>query len=116
MPTARRVWRSCSITPDSATPDSGKETPPPPETGLFKEGASVPPTNSDLLYAPAPESEKPPEVQAKKKSADNPLFKEILDSQIAFAKRATRWEQDTLANRRMAVDHYFGPTAAATKL
>ena len=26
------------------------------------------------------------------------------------------WEQDTLANRRMAVDHYFGPTAAATKL
>ncbi|MFZ1430763.1 MAG: TRAP transporter substrate-binding protein [Geminicoccaceae bacterium] len=52
----------------------------------------------------------------KKKSADNPLFKEILDSQIAFAKRATRWEQDTLANRRMAVDHYFGPTAAATKL
>ena len=52
----------------------------------------------------------------KKKSADNPLFKEILDSQIAFAKRVTRWEQDTLANRRMAVDHYFGPTAAATKL
>ena len=52
----------------------------------------------------------------KKKSADNPLFKEILNSQIAFAKRVTRWEQDTLANRRMAVDHYFGPTAAATKL
>jgi TRAP-type mannitol/chloroaromatic compound transport system substrate-binding protein len=52
----------------------------------------------------------------KKKSAENALFKEILDSQIAFAKRVTRWEQDTLANRRMAVDHYFGPTAAATKL
>ena len=33
----------------------------------------------------------------KKKSADNPLFKEILESQIAFAKRVTRWEQDTLA-------------------
>jgi TRAP-type mannitol/chloroaromatic compound transport system substrate-binding protein len=51
-----------------------------------------------------------------KKSADNPLFKEILDSQIAYAKRVTRWEQDTLANRRMAVDHYFGPNAAASKL
>jgi TRAP-type mannitol/chloroaromatic compound transport system substrate-binding protein len=53
---------------------------------------------------------------AKKKSADNPIFKEILDSQIAFAKRVTRWEQDTVTNRRMAVDHYFGPNAAATKL
>ena len=52
----------------------------------------------------------------KKKSAENPLFKEILDLQIAFAQRVTRWEQDTLANRRMAVDHYFGPTAAAAKL
>jgi hypothetical protein len=28
----------------------------------------------------------------------------------------TRWEQDTVTNRRMAVDHYFGPNAAATKL
>lgn len=53
---------------------------------------------------------------ARKKSADNPLFKEILDSQIAFAKRVTRWEQDTLTNRRMAVDHYFGPDGAAAKL
>lgn len=52
----------------------------------------------------------------KAKSAENALFKEILDSQIAFAKRVTRWEQDTLANRRMAVDHYFGPDGAAAKL
>ena len=44
----------------------------------------------------------------KKKSAENPLFKEILESQIAFAKRVTRWEQDTVVNRRMAFDHYFG--------
>ena len=33
---------------------------------------------------------------AKKKSAENPLFKEILQSQLAFAKRATQWEQDTV--------------------
>ena len=32
---------------------------------------------------------------SKKKSAENPLFKEIVESQLAFAKRATRWEQDT---------------------
>ncbi|PJG54826.1 C4-dicarboxylate ABC transporter [Bradyrhizobium forestalis] len=52
----------------------------------------------------------------KKKAAENPLFKEIVQSQIEFAKRATQWEQDTVVSRRMAYDHYFGPTAAAKKL
>src|SRR5262245_43556893 len=47
----------------------------------------------------------------KKKAAENPLFKEIAESQLAFAKRATQWEQDTLVNRRMAFEHYFGPNA-----
>jgi TRAP-type mannitol/chloroaromatic compound transport system substrate-binding protein len=46
-----------------------------------------------------------------KKSAENPLFKEIVESQIAFAKRATQWEQDTVVNRRMVYNHYFGPNA-----
>ena len=45
----------------------------------------------------------------KKKSVDNPLFKEIVDSQIAFARRATQWEQDTVVGRKMAFDYYFGP-------
>jgi TRAP-type mannitol/chloroaromatic compound transport system substrate-binding protein len=44
-----------------------------------------------------------------KKSAENPLFKEIVESQMAFAKRATQWEQDTVVSRRMAFNHYFGP-------
>ena len=48
---------------------------------------------------------------AEKKSAENPLFKEIVESQMAFAKRATQWEQDTVVNRRMAYNHYFGPNA-----
>jgi TRAP-type mannitol/chloroaromatic compound transport system substrate-binding protein len=48
---------------------------------------------------------------AKKKAAENPMFKEIAESQIAFAKRATQWEQDTVVSRRMAFDHYFGPNA-----
>jgi TRAP-type mannitol/chloroaromatic compound transport system substrate-binding protein len=45
-----------------------------------------------------------------KKSSD-PLFKEIVESQMAFAKRATQWEQDTITNRRMAYNHYFGANA-----
>jgi len=47
----------------------------------------------------------------KKYSAANPLFKEILDSQLAFAKRVTQWEQDTITPRKMAFDYYFGPNA-----
>jgi TRAP-type mannitol/chloroaromatic compound transport system substrate-binding protein len=52
----------------------------------------------------------------KKKSAENPLFKEILQSQLEFAKRTTQWEQDTVVSRRMAYDHYFGAGGAAKKL
>ena len=48
---------------------------------------------------------------AKKYIASNPLFKEIIASQLAFAKRATRWEQDYVVSRKMAFDHYFGPNA-----
>jgi TRAP-type mannitol/chloroaromatic compound transport system substrate-binding protein len=50
-----------------------------------------------------------------KKAAENPLFKKILESQLAFARRATQWEQDTVVNRRMAYDHYFGPNGVAKK-
>ncbi|MGA0598318.1 TRAP transporter substrate-binding protein [Enterovirga sp. CN4-39] len=52
----------------------------------------------------------------KKKAGENALFKEILQSQLAFAQRATKWEQDTVVNRRMAYDHYFGQNAAAKKI
>ncbi len=48
---------------------------------------------------------------AKKYAEKNPLFKEIVESQLAFAKRATQWEQDTVVSRKMAFDHYFGPNA-----
>jgi TRAP-type mannitol/chloroaromatic compound transport system substrate-binding protein len=51
----------------------------------------------------------------KKKAAENALFKEILESQIAFARRTTQWEQDTVVSRRMAYDHYFGPNGVAKK-
>jgi TRAP-type mannitol/chloroaromatic compound transport system substrate-binding protein len=41
----------------------------------------------------------------------NPFFKEIIDSQLAFAKRATQWEHDYITDRKMAFNHYFGPNA-----
>ena len=50
-----------------------------------------------------------------KKSAENPMFKEIVASQKAFAERAVRWEQDTVLDRRMAMNHFFGPKAGSGK-
>ncbi len=50
-----------------------------------------------------------------KKSADNPLFKEIVESQKVFAERAVKWDQDTYVNRRMAVNHFFGAKAPEAK-
>jgi TRAP-type mannitol/chloroaromatic compound transport system substrate-binding protein len=52
----------------------------------------------------------------KKKSAENALFKKILQSQLKFAERTTRWEQDTVVSRKMAFDHYFGANGAAKKI
>jgi TRAP-type mannitol/chloroaromatic compound transport system substrate-binding protein len=52
----------------------------------------------------------------KKKSGENALFKKILQSQLKFAERTVRWEQDTVVSRRMAFDHYFGANGAAKKI
>src|SRR6202140_2225835 len=51
-----------------------------------------------------------------KKSADNPIFKEIVASQVKYAERTTRWEQDTVVSRKMAFDWYFGANGAAKKI
>src|SRR3989454_3513 len=48
-----------------------------------------------------------------KKSADNAMFKEIVESQKAFAARTVKWDLDTNVNRRMAYNHYFAPKRAA---
>jgi TRAP-type mannitol/chloroaromatic compound transport system substrate-binding protein len=47
----------------------------------------------------------------RKKAGENPLFKEIVESQLAFAKRTTQWEQDTVVSRKMAFDYYWGKGA-----
>jgi TRAP-type mannitol/chloroaromatic compound transport system substrate-binding protein len=52
------------------------------------------------------------DAAAAKKSGENPLFKEIAESQRAFAARAVKWDLDTNVNRRMAYNHYFGKPAA----
>ena len=48
---------------------------------------------------------------ARAKIKDTPFFKEIVQSQLDFARRATRWELDTVVSRQMAFNHYFGPKA-----
>ena len=48
-----------------------------------------------------------------KKSSDNAMFKEIVESQKAFAARAVKWDLDTNVSRRMAFNHYFAKKAAA---
>jgi TRAP-type mannitol/chloroaromatic compound transport system substrate-binding protein len=45
-----------------------------------------------------------------KKSAENPLFKKVLDSQKAFAQRAGSWQNDYLVDFKMAWNHYFRRT------
>jgi TRAP-type mannitol/chloroaromatic compound transport system substrate-binding protein len=59
------------------------------------------------------------QVEAKK-SAENPMFKEIAESQRQFAVRAVKWFLDTQVSSRMAYNHYFvkkatKPAAPAAK-
>ena len=55
------------------------------------------------------------DVIVEKKSAENPLFKEIIASQKAFAKRAVSWDMDTNVGRRMAHNYYHGAKEEAPK-
>jgi TRAP-type mannitol/chloroaromatic compound transport system substrate-binding protein len=52
------------------------------------------------------------DAAADKKAAENPLFKEIGESQRRFAERAVKWDLDTNVSRRMAYNHYFAKAAA----
>jgi TRAP-type mannitol/chloroaromatic compound transport system substrate-binding protein len=48
---------------------------------------------------------------ARDKAPKTPMFKEIVQSQLAFARRAVQWDLDTYVDRKMAYNHYFGPKA-----
>jgi TRAP-type mannitol/chloroaromatic compound transport system substrate-binding protein len=46
------------------------------------------------------------------KSAENAMFKKVLESQRAFAQRAVRWQNDTNVDYKMAYNHFFGAKKA----
>jgi TRAP-type mannitol/chloroaromatic compound transport system substrate-binding protein len=50
-----------------------------------------------------------------KRSADNPLFKEVVESQKKYAERVVRWRLDVVVDPRMAYNYYFGAKPAAKK-
>jgi TRAP-type mannitol/chloroaromatic compound transport system substrate-binding protein len=51
------------------------------------------------------------DAAADKKAGENPMFKEIMESQRRFAARAVKWDLDTNVGRRMAYNHYFAKSA-----
>jgi TRAP-type mannitol/chloroaromatic compound transport system substrate-binding protein len=46
----------------------------------------------------------------KKRAAENPMFKKVLESQQAYAGRTARWQNDTIVDFRIAYNHFFGRT------
>jgi TRAP-type mannitol/chloroaromatic compound transport system substrate-binding protein len=44
----------------------------------------------------------------KKRAEENPMFKKVLESQQAFARRTARWQNDTIVDFKMAYNHFFG--------
>ncbi|BAU49932.1 C4-dicarboxylate ABC transporter [Sulfurifustis variabilis] len=43
-----------------------------------------------------------------KKSAENPFFAKVVESQRKFAERAVAWSEDTIVSPTLAYNHYFG--------
>jgi TRAP-type mannitol/chloroaromatic compound transport system substrate-binding protein len=52
---------------------------------------------------------------AAKKSEENPTFKKVYASQLAFAERAVKWQADTLVPAGMAYNQAFGKAQPAKK-
>jgi TRAP-type mannitol/chloroaromatic compound transport system substrate-binding protein len=46
-----------------------------------------------------------------KKSVENPFFKKVMDSQMAFAERAGQWQNDYMVDFKMAYNRYFSKPA-----
>jgi TRAP-type mannitol/chloroaromatic compound transport system substrate-binding protein len=46
-----------------------------------------------------------------KKSAENPFFKRVMDSQMVFAQRAGQWQNDYMVDFKMAYNRYFNKKA-----
>ena len=50
-----------------------------------------------------------------KKSAENPFFKKVMESQRAFAARAGQWQNDYMVDFKIAYNRYFAKPAAPAK-
>ena len=50
-----------------------------------------------------------------KKSVENPFFKKVMESQMAFAQRAGQWQNDYMVDFKMAYNRYFKAPAPAAK-
>ena len=46
-----------------------------------------------------------------KKSAENPMFAKVIEAQKKFAERATKWQNDTNIDFKVAAKHYFSKKA-----
>lgn len=46
-----------------------------------------------------------------KKGAENALFQKVIDSQRAYAQRASQWQNDYMVDFKMAFNHYFSKKA-----
>ena len=55
------------------------------------------------------------DVVSKKKCDENPLFKEVYDSQKLFAERAGKWQYDTYCDFKAAHAHFFSAKGAPKK-
>jgi TRAP-type mannitol/chloroaromatic compound transport system substrate-binding protein len=50
-----------------------------------------------------------------KKAGENPMFKEIMTSQKAYAERVGKWDSDYTINQRIARNYFFGKKAEPKK-
>ena len=46
-----------------------------------------------------------------RRSAENPFFAKVLESQKAWARRVVGWSRDTMVSNNLAYQHYFGKQA-----
>lgn len=49
------------------------------------------------------------------KSKENPFFKKVFDSQLAWARRTVSWAQDTIVDSRIAYNYWFAKKPAAAR-
>jgi TRAP-type mannitol/chloroaromatic compound transport system substrate-binding protein len=75
-----------------------------------EQGVKFPITPPEILQAQLEAWDKVIE----QKSAENPFFTKVLDSQKAWAQRVVGWSRETMVSNDLAFQHYFGKQASGT--